>query len=506
MLSRRIRWQLIAFVIVTVLGVAYTSVRYVQIPRQLGLGTYAVTLDLPRAAGLYENALVTYRGVKAGTVDRLELSQAGVRVVLGIDEGVSIPADSAVSIRSTSAIGEQYVNFEPRSDSAPMRDGHVIPGDKVSFPTPVGDLLSSVNQLAATVPLDKLNSTLDEATKAFSGTGQPLATLLDAATRFQDLADANLDPTTKLFHDLVPVLATQQRIGPQVRSFSGDLAAVTDTLRQVDPSLRGAIDKGGPMADELDALLTQIRPTMPQLLTDLTATGQVLRVYLPNLQHTLAVLPASVTGMASTTAQGVESSDGRYPPLMGAMSFKLSLNDPPPCLKGYDPDRIAPSDLSNSHAPPENNYCREPKDSPIQVRGYRNAPCPPGSPAGPGSTGATAEQCGWHFQSPEENKASFDAAIKHMMEVAARNPKTRAERDAFIGGNDFPSEKPLPMPPGINDPSPPRQTGSNGQFTADGKPFLNGASLPMPQLSTANGPVTGLQQFLLAPLLMPAGS
>lgn len=502
MLTRLIRWQLVAFVIVTVLGVAYASVRYVQIPRMLGIGTYEVTLDLPRAGGLYENALVMYRGIAAGKVDRLELRQGGVRAVLGIDESVPIPADSAVSVRSTSAIGEQFVNFEPRSASQPLSDGQVIPAHQVAFPTSVADLLTSVNQLAATVPLDKLNGTLDEATKAFNGSGQHLATLLDAATRFQDLADENLDPTSKLFRDLVPVLATQQQIAPQVRSFTGDLAAVTGTLRAVDPSIRGAIDKTGPMADEFDALLTQIRPTVPQLLTDLTATGEMLRVYGPNLRHTLSVLPASVAGMGNTTAKGIEFSDGRTPPLMSAMSFKLSLNDPPPCLKGYDPDRIDPNDLSNSRPPAENNYCQEPKDSPIQVRGYRNAPCPPGSPTGPGSTGATAAQCGWNFQSPEENKASFDAAVKHMMEVAARNPKTRAERDAFIGENDFSGEEPLPMPPGINDPWLPRP-GTNGPLTAEGKPLLNGNGLPLPQVSTANGPVVGVVQFLLGPLLMP---
>jgi phospholipid/cholesterol/gamma-HCH transport system substrate-binding protein len=504
MLGRMIKWQLIAFVIVTVLGVAYASVRYIQIPRQLGFGTYQVTLDLPRAAGLYENALVTYRGIAAGKVDRLELSQAGVRAVLGIDEDVSIPEDSAVAIRSTSAIGEQFVNFEPRSDSAPLRDGHVIPGDQVAFPTPVADLLSSVNQLASTVPLDKLNGTLDEASKAFNGSGQHLATLLDAANRFQDLAAENLEPTSRLFQDLVPVLATQQRIAPQVRSFTGDLAAVTDTLRANDAHIRGAIDKGGPLADEFNALLTQIRPTVPQLLTDLMSTGQVLRVYEPHLRHTLAVLPAAVTGMANTNGKGVELSDGRYPPLMTAMSFKLGFNNPPPCLTGYDPDRIDPNDLSNSRPPRQNNYCQEPKDSEIQVRGFRNGPCPPGSPAGPGATGATAEECGWHFQSPEENKASFDAAVKHMMEVAQRNPKTRAERDAFIGDQDFSGPKPTPPPPGFNDPWLPPRTGSTGLFTADGRPYLNGNSLPLQPVTTAGGPATGLQQFLLGPLLTPA--
>ncbi|KAA9163655.1 MCE family protein [Amycolatopsis acidicola] len=507
MLGRMVRGQLIAFVIVTVLGVAFVCVRYVQVPRMLGIGTYSVTLDLPRTGSLYENALVTLRGVEIGKVDRLDLSRTGVRVVLGIDDGITVPGNAAVSIRSTSAIGEQYVNFEPGATAAPaLRDGQVIPADQVSFPAPAGDMLSSVTQLASTLPLDKLNGTVDELYHAFDGTGPYLQQFLSSAAQLQQLADANLDPTVKLVRDLVPVLATQHEIGPQVRGFTGDLAAVTDTLRSSDSDIRGAIDKTGPMADALDSLLNQIRPTLPQLLTDLSSTGQVLRAYLPNLNHVLVVFPAAASNLTSTTGWGIQDS-GRNPPPYSAMGFKLTFNQPPPCTTGYDPDRIAPTDLSNSRPPPTDAYCKEPKSSDIEVRGFRNAPCPEGSPAGTGSTGATAAQCGWNFQSPADAKAATDAAVRHMLEVAARNPKTRAENEAFIGKDDFTTEDPAPEPGAVNGAGNTSHEGPNGLFATDGKTYLNGAALPLPEVGLADGsPVSGAAQFLLAPLLTPTGS
>jgi phospholipid/cholesterol/gamma-HCH transport system substrate-binding protein len=362
-----------------------------------------------------------------------------------------------------------------------------------------------VQQLAGTLPLDKLNSTVDELYDAFRGTGPDLAGFLRSAAQLQDLATANLDPTVKLVRDLVPVLATQQRLAPRIRSAAGDLAAVTGTLRDVDPALRGVIDQTGPMAAEFDALLTKVRPTLPQLLTDLSSTGQVLRVYLPNIQHTLVVFPAAVAQLTSTSAKGGLETGGQFPPEMSALGFKLTFNQPPPCTTGFDPDRIAPSDLSNSRPPPTDAYCKEPKNSPVAVRGFRNAPCPPGSPTGAGSTGATAAACGWHFQPADEAKAAADAAIKHMLEVAARNPKTRAENEAFIGKADFPRAQASPAPPAINGAGNTSHQGPNGLFYADGKPFLAGG-LPLPQVSTAGGPVSGLEQFLLAPLLTKTGS
>lgn len=173
MLNRMVRGQLIAFVVVTLLGVTYAGVEYLRVPRMLGAGIYTVTLQLPSASGLYEHALVTYRGIEVGKVDRVELDRAGVTAVLGINDGVSIPANSAVSVRGTSAIGEQFVNFEPGGPAAPpLRDGDVIPAGRVGLPTAVGKLLSSVNDVAATLPLDKLHSTVDELYRPCTGRGR----------------------------------------------------------------------------------------------------------------------------------------------------------------------------------------------------------------------------------------------------------------------------------------------------------------------------------------------
>ena len=499
MLGKLVRGQLIAFVLVTVLGVSYACVAYLQVPRMLGIGTYTVTLDLPRAGGLYQNALVTYRGIAVGKVDQLVLGPADVKAVLDINDGVSIPADSAVSIDSTSAIGEQYVDFQPRSDSAPLHDGQVIPGDQVSFPTPVGDFLSSLNQLAATVPLNQLSSTLDEAYQAFNGTGQALNTFLRSAAQLQDLADANLDPTTRLLQQLNPVLATQQQLGPDVQSFTGDLAAVTDTLHASDPEIRGTIDQAAPLADAFDALLNQLSPTLPQLLTDLTSTGQVLRVYLPNLRQLLVIFPAAVAQLTNTTAQSIVDSGGAYPPTLSPMGFKLTFNQPPPCTTGFETQRIAPSDTSNSHAPDPNAYCKEPANSPIEVRGLRNSPCPPGSPAGPGSRSATAAGCGWNFQTPSAAQTATQLAIQHMLAVAATNPKTKAANKAFIGNEDFGSSSSAPQAASTG--SGTAQATPGGVFTIGGQSFLNGNSQPLPQVSTAAGPVPPLAQYLLAPLL-----
>lgn len=500
MLTQTVRRQLIAFVIVTVLGATYAIVEYLQIPQQFGVGRYTVTLQLNQTGGLYPNALVTYRGVDVGKVQDIDMGDGSVRAELSIRDSTRIPRDVAVSVRNTSAVGELYVEFEPRTDSGKLADGETIPADKVNLPPPVGDLLSSTNQLAATLPLDQLTRTVDEAGEAFNGTGQPLQRILDSGSQFVEQARANLDPTVKLFEDLQPVLATQQRSDSATRSFSGDLAAVTDTLRARDGTIRSAIEKAPPFANETDALFNQLRPTMPLLLTDLTLSGEVLRTYNPNLRMLLVEFPGAMHGMSA----GIAQADKLPPALQNAapIATKLVVNDPPLCTKGYETVRHSPSKTENNIPPATDSYCKEPKDSPTGVRGIRNAPCPPGSPTGPGSTGARAEDCGLHFQNPEEAANATRVSVQHQMEVAARNPKTREENDAFIGNTRPPTPSSTRIPdhvPTVNG-STRHSDEPNGLLSPGGLP-LNPENNPL-DLLPPDSPIlpSGLQRYLLDPM------
>ncbi len=51
-------------------------------------------------------------------------------------------------MRSVSAVGEQYVDLRPRTDSGPyLQDGSVIPADNATIPQAVGPVLDRVSKL-----------------------------------------------------------------------------------------------------------------------------------------------------------------------------------------------------------------------------------------------------------------------------------------------------------------------------------------------------------------------
>ncbi|HEY2202884.1 MAG TPA: MCE family protein [Pseudonocardia sp.] len=414
MLPRLVKGQVVAFVVITVLAVGYCLTSYVRLPDMLGVGRHELTVQLPDTGELYPDAQVTLGGVAIGEVSGIELTDTGVVATVSVDEDTPIPANSRVTVRSVSAIGEQYLNFDPPgTPGPPLAAGDVVPAGQVRLPTSDTDLLRHANALLASVPPNDLRTTVDGLSDALTGRAADLRRLVDSSGALLRAADADIGPTRRLIDDLNPVLDTQRRLAPPLRSAVGGLRTVTDQLRDSDPALRGTLTKTAPALGQVDRLVGDIRRPLPELLSGLTPLARVLQVYQPNLRHTLVVLP--------TTLDDLQSSVYNSPvPGTAKLSFKTVVNDPPPCTTGFLGQRQRePNDLSPAR-PAVDAYCKEPADSPIGARMGRHDPCPDD----PAVRSRTAAGCGLDFQDPAEAARAQEDAVRTQLEVAASNPET----------------------------------------------------------------------------------
>jgi phospholipid/cholesterol/gamma-HCH transport system substrate-binding protein len=436
-----VRRQLVALLLITVLGGAYVLYQFVDLPRLVGAGRFTVTVELADTGGLYAGGKVTYRGREVGDVTDVALSDDAVLARIGLDDGVRIPRALVASVRSTSAVGEQYLDLVPqRADGPVLADGDVVPRDRTRLPTPTSAVLASATSLVGSVPTGELSTVLAETHTALDGASTDLATLLDSSHLLAGTLRANVGPTTSLVDDLAPVLATQQRLRPEIASSARDLASVTEVLRDHDAALRGVVEHGGPLADETDALVRDLRPTLPMLLADVTGVARVTSTYTAGLRQALILFPIGVNEFQASANSAAAAGS---PDLVRA-DVGLTLNDPPPCTTGYpDPStRRDPQDLTARSAATEAR-CREPAGSPIGVRTSRDYPCPVGSPAGPGRRSPDARGCGLDFQSIAEELAQRRANIAVQDDVAARNPRHPGEPQRPPG----PDSPALPDPP-----------------------------------------------------------
>jgi phospholipid/cholesterol/gamma-HCH transport system substrate-binding protein len=373
-----VKAQLLAFATVTAVGVSYVGAEYTGLAGDLLGRGYTVTADFAQSGGIFTGAEVTYRGVPVGRVGDLRLNGSGVTVALDIEDGApKIPADTLAVVADRSAVGEQYVDLQPRTSGGPyLRDGSPIPRSRTRVPLPVTDLVLSLDRLVNSVGKDDLRTTVDELGKAFAGTGPNLSRLVDSGNQLVESASDSLPQTVSLIEDSRKALKTQADKGSDITSFSRDLAALTAQLKSSDGDLRRVIGNAVPAAQQVDSLLRSTRPTLPVLLGNLISGGQVTVARLPGVEQALVTFPVNVAGSYTVV------------PGDGTFHFGLTVNadDPPPCTEGYGTAWRDPSDTGTR---PANTAarCTAPRGDRTSVRGAQNAP---GAASGSGGTNQAA--------------------------------------------------------------------------------------------------------------------
>jgi phospholipid/cholesterol/gamma-HCH transport system substrate-binding protein len=366
-IRRGVKVQLAVFLVITIVGISYVSARYIGLGTTLLGSGYVVTADFAESGGIFENAEVTYRGVGIGRVDQLRLADDGVHVDLRITSDVKVPSDTVAVVENRSAVGEQYVDLQPRTRKGPyLADGDRIAADANRTPLHTEELLLNLDRLVNSVDKRDLVVVIDELGKAFTATGPDLQRLLDSGDALTRSAVDALPETLRLIEDGQTVLATQRDSGSAIKSFSADLADLSDTLRTSDGDLRKILDGGVVASQELESLIRDNSKAISALLANLLTSGQVTVARLDGLEQVLVTYPDNVAGGYTVV------------PGDGTSHFGLVLNasDPPACTQGYGgTQKRVPSSTSDRPANTEAR-CTLRRGNKSSVRGAQNAPAP----------------------------------------------------------------------------------------------------------------------------------
>jgi phospholipid/cholesterol/gamma-HCH transport system substrate-binding protein len=368
MLTRTVRLQLVAFVVIAVVAVVYAAFRFTDLGKAFGQDGYTVRMDLTESGGIFSNAEVTYRGYNVGRVGDIRLTRDGIQVDLNIDpDAPDIPADLDAVVANRSAVGEQYVDLRPRNDSAPYLTGDsVIPANRTKTPIPTDTVLRDLDSLAQSVPTDALRTVVDELYLAFKGTGHDLQVLLDSTRDLTRSATEHLPQTIQLIDSGGTVLDTQNAEASNITAFGRDLRLLAEQLKNSDQDIRELIGATPPAATAVTTFLSETGPGLSVLFANLLTTSNIVLARNDGIEYTLVAYP-----LLSAAAQGVlASGDGTV-----HLGLALNLFSPPPCTRGYEQTvRRDGNDTGPAPQTPEQTYCAEPPGSPIAVRGSQNAP------------------------------------------------------------------------------------------------------------------------------------
>jgi phospholipid/cholesterol/gamma-HCH transport system substrate-binding protein len=367
MIRRSVQVQLFAFALITLLTVSILSARYVGLYDRVAGGQYVVSADLAQSGGIFVGAEVSYRGVQVGRVVDLRLVEDGVLVDARIERGVTIPKDTLAVVENRSAVGEQYLDFQPRSEGGgSLEGGDVIPRKDTRSPVRVDTLLHDMDRTIQSVDKADLKVVVDELGAAFADGGGDLQRLLDSGDALTRAATEALPETVKLIDDGRIVLDTQRETSGEIKTFATNFANLSETLQASDGDLRLVLDRGAVASRELDSLIRENQGSLATLLANLITVGQVTTARVDGIEQLLVTYPDVVAGGYTVV------------PGDGTAHFGLAMSQAPAvCKKGYegtqrtDPHRTTGLPPLNTGA-----RCALPRGSASAVRGAQNAPGP----------------------------------------------------------------------------------------------------------------------------------
>ncbi|KAR61420.1 MCE-family protein Mce4F [Mycobacterium tuberculosis TKK_03_0042] len=371
MIDRLAKIQLSIFAVITVITLSVMAIFYLRLPATFGIGTYGVSVDFVAGGGLYKNANVTYRGVAVGRVESVGLNPNGVTAHMRLNSGTAIPSNVTATVRSVSAIGEQYIDLVPPENpsSTKLRNGFRIQRQNTRIGQDVADLLRQAETLLGSLGDTRLRELLHEAFIATNGAGPELARLIESARLLVDEANANYPQVSQLIDQAGPFLQAQIRAGGDIKSLADGLARFTWQLRAADPRLRDTLADAPDAIDEANTAFSGIRPSFPALAASLANLGRVGVIYHKSIEQLLVVFPALFAAII-TSAGGVPQDEG------AKLDFKIDLHDPPPCMTGFLPPPLVRSPADESvREIPRDMYCKTAQNDPSTVRGARNYPC-----------------------------------------------------------------------------------------------------------------------------------
>jgi len=211
-----------------------------------GDGTYTLWAEFDDVGDLVNGHAVQVADVRVGRVAGIELTDGyRARVRLEVDDDVKVPARVQAYLRTTSLLGEKFVELRPLDEEHPDRGPYLADGD----------------ELAQTAEAPELELITDQAVRVFGGiVSTDLATLIETGAEGFGGREAELE---SLIEDVSTIART--------------LAERTGTIVRVVDRLGGAAGTLAEGSDDVDALFGDLAEATRILREDRDRVVSALR-------------------------------------------------------------------------------------------------------------------------------------------------------------------------------------------------------------------------------------
>ncbi len=255
---------------------------------------YKLKADFESAVGLLPGSEVDYLGVTYGTVSSVERIPGGVRITMKMDNGKKVPADASANIFRKSALGEQYIEFDPPpgySSGGPyLQKDALVPLERTTVPLEFSELLRSASRLVSAIPPDAVNTLVHEAAVGVNGRQDSFRELADAGDRLSQMLVQRTAALDRLATNNTRLTHVFTEHSPELSASLRDLRLVADSLKNARGDTTVLLQRGAQLLGTAADIVAKHKADLDcdlktlELVTDVTTT-----------QHNLAGLQTVLT-------------------------------------------------------------------------------------------------------------------------------------------------------------------------------------------------------------------
>ena len=234
----------------------------------------SVIANFEQVGDLVEAANVQSSDVVIGIVSKIELKGWEAAVTMCLDENEQVPADVVARVRTTSLLGEKFVDLRPRTEGPPyLEDGAVLGIEDTGKATELEDVFAQLATILGAGNLEDLNRFTASQAEILRDSAGELRTVLaelheftdTLAVRKDDMAAA-IDSLDHVAREIVDEQGVLKRFLDSFADSSGVLAdqkgSLNDLLFSLDRFTRISIRLLEATEAGLDDQFRDLRPVL----------------------------------------------------------------------------------------------------------------------------------------------------------------------------------------------------------------------------------------------------
>lgn len=273
---------------------------------------FTVATRFDRAGqGLRPGSDVKYRGVNVGKVRSIDLRDRKVDVVLQLEQGAEIPADTTATVRPKTLFGEKYVELSVQPDDGPaLEEGDLVQAAGTGLE--VEELVDTTDGLLRQVDADDVATLMDELVETSRGEGDRVALLIDRSVEAAAVLDDTLDAQLRAVDSAARFARQYRDIGPTVNSINTELNELLPTFNAAREDYQRLLATLKPLADHLAELIDVNEADIGELLANGNNIVRVLTARKANISESIRGLATYTATLADAIAPGTLPDGTRY--------------------------------------------------------------------------------------------------------------------------------------------------------------------------------------------------